>query len=87
MSEFNAEKIKKNVKKKVKKNLKKKFKNVNVNVNGKGNPSVFYALGMIGSAIYFISTADGFWDGVLGVLKSLVWPAFLVFEALSALGA
>jgi hypothetical protein len=87
MTEFNAEKIKKNVKKKVKKNLKKKFKNVNVNVNGKGNPSVFYVLGMIGSAIYFISTADGFWDGVLGVLKSLVWPAFLVFEALSALGA
>jgi hypothetical protein len=87
MSEFNAEKIKKNVKKKVKKSLKKKFKNVNVNVNGKGNPSVFYFLGMIGSAIYFISTADGFWDGVLGVLKSLVWPAFLVFEALSALSA
>jgi hypothetical protein len=48
---------------------------------------VFYGLGMIGSAIYFISTADGFWDGVLGVLKSIVWPAFLVFEALSALGA
>jgi hypothetical protein len=89
MSEFDTEKIKKNVKKKVKKNLKKKFKNVNVNVNGKGNgsPSVFYGLGMIGSAIYFISTADGFWDGVLGVLKSLVWPAFLIFEALSALGA
>jgi hypothetical protein len=42
---------------------------------------------MVGSAIYFISTAAGFWDGVLGVLKSLVWPAFLIFEALSALGA
>ena len=87
MSEFDAEKIKKNVKKKVKKNLKKKFKNVNVDVRGNGNPSVFYGLGIIGSAIYFISTASGFWDGVLGVLKSLVWPAFLVFEALSALGA
>jgi hypothetical protein len=87
MSDSKAEKIAKNVKKKVKKNLKKKFKNVNVNLSGNGNPSVFYGLGMIGSAIYFISTADGFWDGVLGVLKSLVWPAFLVFEALSALGA
>ena len=87
MSDFNAEKIAKNVKKKVKKNLKKKFKNVNVNLGGNGNPSAFYGLGMIGSAIYFISTAAGFWDGVLGVLKSLVWPAFLIFEALSSLGA
>jgi hypothetical protein len=87
MSEFKAEKIAKKVKKKVKKSLKKKFKNVNVNLSGNGNPSAFYGLGIIGSAIYFISTADGFWDGVLGVLKSLVWPAFLIFEALSALGA
>jgi len=87
MSDYKAEKIAKNVKKKVKKNLKKKFKNVSVDLRGNGNPSLFYGLGIIGSAIYFISTADGFWDGVLGVLKSLVWPAFLIFEALSALGA
>jgi hypothetical protein len=83
MSEFNASKIAKNVKKKVKKNLKKSKVNVEVGKSG----SAFYFLGMVGSAIYFISTADGFWDGVLGVLKSLVWPAFLIFEALSALGA
>ena len=83
MSEFNASKIAKNVKKKVKKNLKKSKVNVEVGKSG----SAFYFLGMVGSAIYFISTADGFWDGVLGVLKSLVWPAFLIFEALSSLGA
>lgn len=44
-------------------------------------------LGIIGSAIYFISTASGFWDGVLGVLKALVWPAVLVFELLQLVGA
>ena len=87
MSDFNADKIKKNVKKKVKKSMKKKFKNVKVNLDVNKNPSMFYGLGIIGSAIYFISTADGFWHGVLGVLKSLVWPAFLIFEALSGLGA
>ena len=85
MSEFDAEKIKKNVKKKVKKNLKKKFGKVDVQVNK--STGAFYFFGFVGSAIYFVSTATGFWDGVLGVLKSLVWPAFLVFEALSALGA
>jgi len=44
-----------------------------------------YGLGFIGSAIYYISTATGFWAGVLGVLKSLVWPAFLVYELMKYL--
>jgi len=45
-----------------------------------------YCLGFIGSAVYYISTATGFWDGVLGVLKALVWPAFLVFHLFKFLG-
>lgn len=45
-----------------------------------------YGLGFIGAAIYYISTATGFWMGVLGVLKALVWPAFLVFQLLKSLG-
>ena len=39
-----------------------------------------YGLGLIGAAIYFISQAAGFWAGVIGFLKALVWPAFLVYE-------
>ncbi|MEK6927068.1 MAG: hypothetical protein AABX11_01410 [Nanoarchaeota archaeon] len=46
-----------------------------------------YGLGFLGAAIYYISTATGFWAGVLGILKALVWPAFLVFEALKFLAA
>lgn len=45
-----------------------------------------YGLGFIGSAIYYISTATGFWMGVLGLLKAIVWPAFLVYELLKYLG-
>jgi hypothetical protein len=44
-----------------------------------------YGLGFIGAAIFYISTATSFWVGVLGFLKALVWPAFLVYEALMAL--
>lgn len=44
-----------------------------------------YGLGMIGAAIYFISHAVGFGMGVLGFLKALVWPAFLVYYAFKAL--
>jgi len=46
-----------------------------------------YGIGFIGAAIYYISTATGFWNGVLGFLKAIVWPAFLVFETLKFLGA
>ncbi len=46
-----------------------------------------YGLGFIGAIIYYISHATSFWMGVVGVLKSIVWPAFLVFEALKYLGA
>lgn len=46
-----------------------------------------YGLGIIGAAIYYISISTGFWMGVLGFLKAIVWPVFLVYEALNALGA
>jgi hypothetical protein len=54
---------------------------------GCGCGGAVYGLGFIGAAIYYISNATGFWLGVLGVLKALVWPAFLVFELLKYLGA
>lgn len=45
-----------------------------------------YGLGFIGALVYYLSIATGFWVGVLGVLKALVWPAFLVFDLLKFLG-
>jgi hypothetical protein len=44
-----------------------------------------YFVGFIGAAVWFISQADTFWTGVLGFLKAMVWPAFLVYEAFQAL--
>ena len=44
-----------------------------------------YGMGFVGAIIYFISTATGFWMGVLGILKAIVWPAILVYEALGSL--
>ena len=51
-----------------------------------GTSSALYGLGVIGAAVYYISTAGSFWMGAIGLLKALVWPAFLVFEALKYLG-
>jgi hypothetical protein len=44
-----------------------------------------YGLGFIGALVCFIQTATSFWDGVLGCLEALVWPAFLVFNLLKFL--
>ena len=44
-----------------------------------------YGLGVIGAAVWYISTAATFWMGVLGFLKAIVWPAFLVYDAFKAL--
>jgi len=50
------------------------------------NGGAIYGLGFIGAAVYYISAATGFWTGVLGFLKAIVWPAFLVYGLLKSLG-
>jgi hypothetical protein len=35
--------------------------------------------------VFFWQQADSFWEHVLAVLQGLVWPAFMVYEAFSAL--
>jgi hypothetical protein len=50
-----------------------------------GGSGALYFVGFIGAAVYYIQAATGFWGGVLGFLKALVWPAFLVYELLKFL--
>lgn len=70
-------------KKKVKKDFfkhgkKDKIKGPNCGACGGG----IYFIGFIGAVIYYIQQANSFWMGVLGILKALVWPAFLVYKLL-----
>ena len=81
MANFDQEKFKKQLKKKIKKQT-KNYSDVQLKTKGS---SGFYFLGFVGSAIYFVSHASGFWDGVLGLLKAVVWPAFLVYQAFAGL--
>ena len=46
-----------------------------------------YGLGIFGALVYYWQQADTFWEYVLAVLQGVVWPAFLVYEGFSALGA
>jgi len=45
-----------------------------------GTSNGIYGLGFIGSLFYFLPHAATFWAIVLGILKSIVWPAFLIFN-------
>ncbi len=47
-----------------------------------GGCGAVYGLGFIGAAIYYIGHATTFWMGVLGFLKAIVWPVFLVLKVL-----
>jgi hypothetical protein len=76
--------MKKETKEKMKKNL---FKHqCKDNCKDNCNPGFVYGLGFIGAVIYFISTATSFWIGVLGVLKAIIWPVYIVFGLLKYLG-
>ena len=63
------------------------MKGKSVSCGGGCGSAGVYGLGFIGAVIYYVSTATGFWMGALGILKALVWPAFLVYELLNHLGA
>lgn len=55
-------------------------------IHNNASGGTVYFLGFIGAAVFFISNSTGFWMGVLGFLKAIVWPAFLVYEALKHFG-
>ena len=43
-----------------------------------------YALGVIGALFYYLSRAGDLKTGIIGIGKSLLWPAFVVFELLKS---
>jgi hypothetical protein len=53
--------------------------------SGTGGEAV-YGLGLIGALVWFWRQADGLGEHVVGILKALVGPAFLVHDAFKALG-
>jgi hypothetical protein len=50
-----------------------------VQYRGGGSDTV-YALGIIGAWVYYIKRAETSQEKLMGFLKGLVWPAFLVYE-------
>ncbi|KKS95577.1 MAG: membrane protein [Microgenomates group bacterium GW2011_GWC1_43_13] len=51
----------------------------------RGSSEAVYGLGFIGALIYFIQNAHSFGEGLLGILKAIVWPALVVYKLLGFL--
>ncbi len=61
------------------------FSFINITDNSrKHGGSAVYGFGFIGSLIYFMQAADGFWQGVLGILQAIVWPAYVAYKLLES---
>lgn len=55
------------------------------NHGGSGIAGAAYFMAFIGAAVYYIQQATTFGIGVIGFLKALVWPAFLIYNLLEFL--
>jgi len=44
-----------------------------------------YFVAFIAAAVYFIQQAETFWMGLLGLLKAIVWPGYLIYYLLDFL--
>jgi len=83
----NEEQVKNMIEKGIKKleNMDCKDKKGMKNYGSSGMAGGVYCLGFIGAAVYFIQQATSFGMGVVGFLKALVWPAFLIYNLLEFL--
>ncbi len=66
------------------KTAKKEVKIIN-KYSGGGAGGVVYGLGFVGALIYYLQQSANFQEGLIGLLKAIVWPAFLVYRVLDLL--
>ena len=50
------------------------------------NSNAIYGLGVVGALFYFLGRATSFGMVLLGIGKSIFWPAILMFKLLTYLG-
>jgi hypothetical protein len=58
----------------------------NAGAAGTAGGGAIYGLGIFGALVWYWQQADAFWEYVLAVFQGFFWPAFMVYEAFSALG-
>jgi hypothetical protein len=57
----------------------------NTHAGAAAGGGAIYGLGIFGAWVYFWQQATGFWEHAYAVFQGLFWPAYMVFEAFTAL--
>jgi hypothetical protein len=51
------------------------------------NPGgAIYSLGILGAAVYYVQASTSFFGALIGVVKALFWPAFLIYRMFQVWG-
>ena len=50
-----------------------------------GGGGMVWVLGFFGALVYFLQQATTLWEGMIGLFKSFVWPAVLIYKLLELL--
>ena len=64
----------------------KKVVNKKCNYHNSCNSGAIYGLGVVGALFYFLGNATSFTTVMIGIGKSIFWPAILMFKLLTELG-
>lgn len=60
--------------------------NMKGHLNCHGCGGALYGLGFLGALVYYLTTATDLMGGLLGIIKALLWPAFLVYGVMKFIG-
>lgn len=44
-----------------------------------------YGMAFLGALVYYLQHATTFWLGLLGIIKAIFWPGFLLYKVLELL--
>ena len=64
--------------------VKKEVKVIN-KYNG-GASGAVYGLGLIGALVYYLQGTSNFPDALMGIIKAILWPGFLIYKVFQVLG-
>lgn len=52
-----------------------------------GSGGAVYGLGFLGALVYYVTTATSITAIIIGIVKAILWPAFLTYGLLKLIGA
>jgi len=59
---------------------------MNHKFKSKRDDNPVYGIGLLGALVYFFQQADGFVEILFGLVKAVLWPAFLVHGLFGLVG-